>query len=248
MTQQVLSPITCRPRAAEFNRGIEWLTEGFGYFQKDALAWIGVTILWLVILLALAFIPVLGSLAGEILMPVFIGGLMLGCQARAQGREFQVAHLFAGFSRHAGQLMILGLLYLGGMIVLVILMVVLIIFGAGDTVLLAKLAAGDAAAFTDNLKFVLLICLILAALYVPLLMAFWFAPALVVLRNVSAVDAVKLSFNGCLMNIMPFILYGIVGLVLSIIAIITMGLGFLVLVPVVTASIYVSYRDIYPEK
>ena len=242
------SPILCKPRAAEISRGMAWLSEGFGYFQKDILAWVGVTILLFVIIIALAFIPLLGNLAIGVLMPIFIAGLMLGCQARAQGGKFQVVHLFAGFSQHTGQLMILGLLYLAGMIALVILLVILIISGAGGAGILAELASGDAAALADNLMFTVLISLVAAALYVPLLMGFWFAPALVILRNAGAVDAVKLSFNGCLMNIMPFILYGIIGLVLSIVAIIPMGLGLLVLVPVVTASIYVAYQDIYPEQ
>jgi len=241
------SPILCKPRAAEISRGMAWLSEGFGYFQKDILAWVGVTILLFVFIIALAFIPLLGNLAIEVLMPIFIAGLMLGCQARAQGEKFQVVHLFAGFSQHTGQLMILGLLYLAGIIAIAILIVILVIVGAGDTAIMAELEAGDIAALTDNRKFLLLIALIVAALYVPLLMAYWFAPALVILRKAGAIDAIKLSFTGCLMNIMPFILYGLIGLVLSIVAIIPMGLGLLVLIPVVTASIYVAYQDIYSD-
>lgn len=243
----VSSPNIGMPRALEFSRGKAWLAEGFGYFQRDALTWIGITILMFVIIVALAFVPLLGSLAGQILMPVFFGGLMLGCRARAQGGEFLVEHLFAGFRQHAGQLMILGLLYLTGIMVMVILIMVLVIFGAGGAGIMPELEGGDVAALSDNLMPVLLISLVAAALYIPLLMAFWFAPALIVLRNAGVVDALKLSFNGCLVNIMPFLLYGIIGLVLSIIAIITLGLGFLVLVPVVTSSIFVAYQDIYPE-
>ena len=238
---------TCQTRAVEPGRGAAWLTEGFGYFQKDTLAWVGATILFFVIILALAFIPLLGNLAGYILMPVFIAGLMLGCKARTQGGEFTVTHLFAGFSQHTAQLVVLGFLYLAGMIALVILIVILVMFGADGADLVEKLQARDVAALTDNLKLITLVCLIAAALYVPLLMATWFAPALVILRNASAVDAMKLSFKGCLLNIMPFILYGLIGLVLGVVAIITMGLGLLVLVPVITASIYVAYQDIYPE-
>ena len=244
---QVSSSILCRPRAVELNRGMAWLTEGFGYFLKDAWAWIGVTILLFVIFLALAFLPLLGTLAGQLLLPVFIGGMMLGCRARVQGGEFKVTHLFAGFGQHTGQLMLLGLLYLAGIIAIAILIVILVIVGAGDTAIMAELEAGDIAALTDNRKFLLLIALIVAALYVPLLMAYWFAPALVILRKAGAIDAIKLSFTGCLMNIMPFILYGLIGLVLSIVAIIPMGLGLLVLIPVVTASIYVAYQDIYSD-
>ena len=142
----------------------------------------------------------------------------------------------------------LGLLYLGGIIAIVILLVVLVIFSFGGMAIIEQVNAGDLTVLTDNLKVVFLVALITVSLYVPLLMAFWFAPALVILRNASAVDALKLSFNGCLLNIMPFLLYGIIGLVLTIVAVIPMGLGLLVLVPMVTASMYVACQDIFPEQ
>jgi uncharacterized membrane protein len=82
-------------------------------------------------------------------------------------------------------------------------------------------------------------------LFIPLLMAFWFAPALVVHNEVPAFEAMKLSFIGCLRNIMPFLVYGLCALVLSLIAMIPLFLGMLVLSPVLVASIYVAYKEIY---
>jgi uncharacterized membrane protein len=55
----------------------------------------------------------------------------------------------------------------------------------------------------------------------------------------------KMSFSGCLKNILPFLLYGIIAMVLFILATIPIGLGLLVVVPMLTASIYTGYRDIY---
>ena len=92
---------------------------------------------------------------------------------------------------------------------------------------------------------VLLAVLIALALMLPLYMAMWFAPALVVFHELGAVDAMKASFAGCLKNVVPFVLYGLVGLVLGIVASIPFGLGWLVLGPVAIASVYVGYRDIY---
>jgi uncharacterized membrane protein len=66
-----------------------------------------------------------------------------------------------------------------------------------------------------------------------------------VFHELGAVDAMKVSFSGCLRNIVPFILYGLVGLVLGIVASIPFGLGWLVLGPVAIASVYLGYRDIY---
>ncbi len=76
-------------------------------------------------------------------------------------------------------------------------------------------------------------------------MAAWFAPALMVLNNVSLFDAIKLSFRGCLINIFPFLFYGLIMFVLTLVAILPMLLGFLILFPVIYASIYTSYKAIF---
>jgi uncharacterized membrane protein len=79
-------------------------------------------------------------------------------------------------------------------------------------------------------------------------MAVWFAPALVVLRGIEPLDAMRLSFNGCLRNFVPFLVYGLVGLLLAIVATIPLMLGWLVLGPVTIASLYTSYCDIYEDQ
>src|SRR6185295_14283452 len=105
-----------------------------------------------------------------------------------------------------------------------------------------------------------LLFLIYLALTVPLAMAFWFAPALVVFHDLSAFDALRSSFLGCLKNLVPFLIYGLVGLglgivialVMGIIVAITRGFGIvlafaliLAIGPIVIGSIYAGYRDIY---
>ena len=87
--------------------------------------------------------------------------------------------------------------------------------------------------------------LVALALLVPVMMAIWFAPALVMFHDKGAVDAMKESFTGCLRNIVPFLVYGIVMMVLGVLAAIPLGLGWLVLGPVLAASLYTSYKDIY---
>jgi uncharacterized membrane protein len=91
---------------------------------------------------------------------------------------------------------------------------------------------------------VVLVALLLA---IPLLMAFWFAPALIVLRGEEPFAAMKASFNACLRNIPPFLVYGLVGLLFAILATIPLGLGWFVLAPVYVATIYASYKDIFGE-
>ena len=238
------SPAMNNPRVAPIERGAAWLLEGFGYFQKDALTWIGVIVLLFAICVALAFVPFIGSLATNLLMPVFMAGLILGCHAQAQGEQFTVNHLFAGFSKNTEQLIILGVINLLAIIVIIFIVAIIIIVIAVGTGSLADIQSGNPEVIMNNIMLILLAVLIVLALYIPVLMAYWFAPALVVLNDIAPMEALKLSFKACLVNILPFTLYGIVGLVLLIIAAIPMALGFLVLGPMITASIYISYREI----
>jgi len=92
-----------------------------------------------------------------------------------------------------------------------------------------------------------LFLLLMMALSVPVLMAVWFAPALVALHERGPLEAMKESFQACLKNAVPFLVYGVVGLVLAIVASIPFGLGWLLFGPVLIASVYTAYKDIYLE-
>ncbi len=60
-----------------------------------------------------------------------------------------------------------------------------------------------------------------------------------------AIDAIKHSFGGAWKNLLPFVIFMLIYAALSIVAAIPFGLGFLVLLPVVTAANYCSYKDIF---
>ena len=229
-------------RAVDAGRGWTWIADGFGLFKKAPGMWIALVIVLIVILLVLAFIPLLGAVATFLLMPLFLGGLMLGCRALQGGGELEVGHLFAGFKEHTGNLVVLGALAIGGWII--VMLPVIAIVGAGT---IFGVMRGDAAGVAAMGGSFMLAWLVAMALSIPIYMALWFAPALVVLRGLAPVAAVKESFFGCLKNIVPFLIYGIVMLVLGIVAVIPLGLGWLVLGPVAIASIYVAYRDIYGD-
>ena len=89
--------------------------------------------------------------------------------------------------------------------------------------------------------------LVALMLSIPLMMAAWFAPLLVIFKDMPAVDAMRLSFFACLKNIIAFQIYGVTLVVLMIIASIPYGLGLFVLVPTLFASIYASYKDIFGD-
>ena len=87
----------------------------------------------------------------------------------------------------------------------------------------------------------LLVC---AALFVPLMAAYWFAPMLVMMHDMKPVDAMRESLFACFRNILSFLVYSRVMLLLLIAALLPFGLGILVWVPFTMAWPYASGRSL----
>jgi len=236
------------PVSVPFGHGISWIGTAFSnHFKVNPFAWIGSFVVLIIVAFIVQLIPFLGALATTLFSPVIIAGYMLGAQAQDEGEDFTVGHVFSGFKQSMGQLVLVGLLYFVGFIVIGIVAAVLM----GGSMAMSGAFGHDPAAVQEMAKdptAFLLPFLIIMALGIPLAMTYWFAPALVALDGMSAIEAMKLSFSGCLKNILPLLLYGIVMFVLMMIAVLPFGLGMLILIPLMTASMYTSYRDIfYPE-
>jgi len=136
------------------------------------------------------------------------------------------------------------------MYMVMVMMVVLVgaLLGAGMGVGMAGLAGSEGGipgGETAAVGGVVMIGLVIMALFIPVVMTIWFAPALIMLADKGVFESLKLSFIGCLKNILPFLIYGIVAFILLIIAMIPVGLGLLIMVPVLMAAMYISYKDIY---
>ncbi|MGH8681282.1 MAG: BPSS1780 family membrane protein [Burkholderiales bacterium] len=228
-------------RAVPAGNGWKWITDGWELFKRQPGTWILLLVVFVLISVVIALIPIVGSIASNLLWPVFTGGIMLGCRELDQGGELAVGHLFAGFRDHLGKLVLIGVLYLVALIVVVFVAFAITGAGIGFGVLLGS--GGDGA--QANVTAILLAVLVALALIVPVVMAVWFAPTLIVLNDLAVGDAVKASFQACLKNIVPFLVYGAIGIGLAIVASIPFGLGWLALGPTVAASVYAAYRDIF---
>ncbi|HWI39675.1 MAG TPA: BPSS1780 family membrane protein [Burkholderiales bacterium] len=226
-------------RGVPTGNGWTWITDAWSIFRAAAGTWIGIIVVLGVILIVFAFLPIIGTIATCVLGPVFTGGLMLACRD-AEAGSLRFSQAFAGFSHRFGTLATVGVLYLIGLVAIVF--VASLVTGVGMFTMLGGASPEQVARLGVT---VLLTVLVMFALMLPLFMALWFAPALVVFHELGAWDAMKASFAGCLKNMLPFLLYGIVMMIAGVIASIPLGLGWLVLGPVIVASIYTGYRDIY---
>jgi uncharacterized membrane protein len=219
--------------------GWAWIAEAWDLFKRQPGMWIGIIVLLFVIMVGAALIPIVGGLLLSLFGPVFAAGIAIGCKSLESGGELQIGHLFAGFRERTGTLIGVGAVYLAAS--LLVMLVVGLIMGVGMfTMMGADPQAMEAMGMT-----MVLAMLVMMALLLPVFMAVWLAAPLVVFHDHGVADAMKGSFTGCLKNLLPFLLYGVVLFVLSIVATIPIGLGWLVLGPVLAASVYTSYRDIY---
>ncbi len=233
------------PRAVAVGHGMTWLLDGFALFRQSPGMWILAFILFIVFTSLLSVVPFLGSLASMLISPILMGGFMVACKRLENDGELTFEDLLAGFRTHPGRLAGIGALYLLGMILVMVIGVMLFALFTGlDNLdrLTEQLATADPA--VAGLGF-LLPLLVILLLIMPLLMAYWFAPALVILHGMGPLDAMVRSFFGCLRNVLPFTVYGFVLLGLFILGALPMLLGLLIVGPMAIASVYTGYRDIF---
>lgn len=232
------------PVAQSAGSGWAWISSAFSLFARSPGMWILLIVIYMGMSLVASFIPFIGSLALSLFSVVLLAGFMIGCRSLDQGEELKVEHLFAGFSHERmNQLLTCGVLLLVASIVAGVVGAILGATLAG-TMAVAVDGGGSLALGGFSLTMLLIVLLVLV-FTLPVIMFTWFAAPLIVFHNVPAWEAMKLSFRGCLLNIVPFLFYGLIMLVLFALAALPLLLGFLVMAPVAVIAMYTSYKSIY---
>lgn len=232
-------------RQTSAKQGWQWIVNGFYLFFKAPLAWVLSCFVLLLIAATLALIPMVGQFFFTLLSPLFLAGLMIGCRALERGEKLEIAYLFAGFRQNPVPLITVGGIYLVGQVL--ILGVAMMLGGSTLMELLINGKRVDENELRGVMSGGLTAVMVALGLSIPLMMAAWFAPLLVAFKDMPAVAAMKLSFLACIKNIIPLQLHTITMVVLAVIAAMPYGLGFFLLVPVLFASLYASYEDIFVE-
>ena len=225
-------------RRVELGNAFEWLKQGWALFVAWPGQWLALTVVLLVLQMGISIVPLVGSLAASLLAPIFAAGVLYACRKVANGKMPEIADLFHGFSHRASELVLLGAFSVAGTLLIVL---VSTLVGGGGVVS----ALLNPALFGFALGGVMLALLFSLLLSIPLLMALWFSPALVLFNGMPPWQALRASFDACLQNALPFLLYGLIITVLAFFATLPMLLGYLVLIPLVAGSVYAAYRDIF---
>lgn len=237
-------------RRVEAGQGWQWLVGGWRLFLKAPGLWIVMLLIYIAINVVLSLIPLIGGVAEALLTPALSGGMIFGAAALASGNPLEIQHLFQAFRdrERLGPMLTLGALLLLGYVVLGLVVGGLVVgWMAGSGMMDNHMAMNEGAIFhllAGGGGLVLLIVLVLGAL---LIMAMFYAVPLVMLRGDTPLRALQESFSACWLNIWPFLVFGLIYILFAFLAAIPLGLGFLVLIPVMFAAVYESYRDVFDE-
>lgn len=221
---------------------LDWLARGWRIFLKAPGVWLLQALAYILTLFALGLVPLLGWAAVLVAFPILSAGMVAGAAELEAGRPLAFRHLYEGLRHHAANLLMVGLFYLVGG-----LLAGLIAAAIGGSAALTGYILGALAGVGLAIGGVVLASAIFTVLWVGLIMALWFAPALVLLHDVAPLEAMRLSVGACLSNLPCFALLAVMLYVLIWLAMLPAGLGMLVLVPVLAGALYASYRDAFGE-
>lgn len=248
------------------SNGWLWLKRGFGFFGRAPLTWILVAVSYWVLVSVVGVLPYVGLVAVMMATPAFAVSFMAMCRELERGRPLELPLLFAGFRRNLKPLALLGGIYF-----LAILGILVASQLFDDGLLLRWMLLGKSVPRDEASGDVLAVSAIAAfALFVPVIMAFWFAPVLVAWHDMSAAKALFFSFFASLQNWRAFLVYGVAvsifaglvpGTAFSILAVAMRGaqgaasimstlalVVVVILLPTLYASFYASYRDVFADQ
>jgi len=236
------------------SHGFNWVKDGTELLRGNFGRWAMLFLLYLVLAM-FSTIHVLTSVLFFLFNPVLWGGIFLAGGASIAKLEWTPSILFEPLKKHASVLLKLGgviaaMNYLIAM-ALISHLTTLIDIQELDKILNTVRQTNDTGPFLEffsdpNLvKDIMLSFLIALLVALPLTMAGWFAPVLIMEKGLSPLQALKTSFQACSANFLSFLVYGLVGLVLMMFVIVSMYIALIFIGPIFFSSYYCSYEDIF---
>lgn len=239
-------------RKVAADSSIRWIGEAFRLVMGNPVPFLLMGLLIGVV----ALVPVIGTLALAIVGPTLYAGIVYATREQAAGRAADFQHLFVGFQE--GRLPRLLMLCLPGIAAGLLLAVLLMVFVGGALVSAGVSAATDSDAIAalgvggGGLVVLLLALVVGVAAYAMV----FFAIPRVMLTEVEPIEAMRDSFRACLANIGAFLLFiGAVFLGAMVVSLLTGWISSViaqliattVLIPLVSATLYFAFRDVYRD-
>jgi hypothetical protein len=233
------------PRKVAASQGFQWVVAGFRLYRKNPLLLSAAFGLLFGVVMALGLIPVVGGSLSELASPLMVAGFLAGYRALDEGRELELPNFLAGVQGPAIPLMVVGAVQLLGTLLIGKIMLGM---GFDPQAMMAAAQGGKAspAEMQAMLNQAMPAVLTGMALFTPLIMATWFAPALILFGGARPATALGVSLKAVAKNWAAMLVNGLaLGLLLFLAALVPLLLGLLVAMPVLFGSLYASYQAIF---
>jgi hypothetical protein len=249
MQQDAVTPAGAGFRRAPSDHGAQWWSSAWRLlFDRGAAGvWIGMVLVATLIYFLLSRFPLVGWIAGHAAWFTLAGGLMIAARKTDEGTPPDFKDLFAGFGPSLGPLVV------GAVLVVACTMVVFAVAALVATTL--GISAALSGVLNDSMQnwgallgigaAALLLALFTLALLVPIAMAAWLAPALIVLKGRPPVESLKQSLAASWGNLGAMTVYGLLWIIFALLASLPLMLGWLVLAPLMVLSSYAAYKDLF---
>ncbi len=224
-------------------RGSAWIAGGWRIFRGAPLVWMGLSAGWMLITLALVLVPLVGGVVANLLQPVFFASFALAARKQLRGDAPEMGDLFSGFQRPLRALLNLGAILLVAEIGIFFFMSLIGLPGVGGEGEGVPTIA-DYLAKLEGKEWILLVGLALTAMVKGTL---WFGPAILAFHDLSTAHAMRWSVFAALSNLGAMLAYGVVLTAAFVVGLLPWGLGLLVVVPVMVASTYAGYADVFED-
>ncbi len=189
-------------------RGIYWVKSGMLTFLRQPLALSGLFFMFLAAVSVISLIPLVGSLLALTLLPGATLGLMAATREASSGKFPMPLVLISAFRAGREQLramLVLGVLYALGFVLVLGLSALI---DGGQCARLYLMGGSLTAEMLQDGDFQMAL-LFSSALYLPLSLMFWHAPALVHWYGVPPVKSLFFSFVACMRSLGAFTVYGL---------------------------------------
>lgn len=232
------------PRKVAARQGWQWVLEGFRLYRKMPLLLSAAFGLLFGVVMALGLIPVVGASLSELASPLMVAGFMAAYRVLDDGNELELPQFLAGVKGPAIPLMAVGAVQLLG--ALLIGKVMLNMGFDPQAFMKAAQTQKDPAEMQALLNQAMPAVLTGLLLFTPLIMATWFAPALILFGGARPATALGVSLKAVARNWTAMAVNGLaLGALLFLAALVPLLLGLLVAMPVLFGSLYASYQSIF---
>ena len=187
--------------------GLTWVKLGLKTYLQQPLALSGLFFMFMALLSIATLVPFIGAALALALLPAATLGLMAATQEATKGKFPMPTILISAFragQKQARAMLVLGALYAAGFLIIMAISALIDGGGFARLYLVGGKLTEDIVKQTD---FQLAMWVTLA-LYLPLSLLFWHAPALVHWRGVTPVKSLFFSLMACYKNWAALTIYG----------------------------------------